>query len=577
MVSEATTATVSAPPGYWQREASHYPKPLTPLGADFLIEPINSAFRKMFAEFGFPLEALEFRDIGGYIYQRMKPLGAGDGAGPTTLPPKFVLWTVVRLHPAFRARAARCKEAFRTRLDRQYVYRWYEELRPQLTKDIDRLRAVDLPALSDEQLAAHVDEVWRFGQYAFDVHFLLTLTWFPIINLTFFCRDQLGYSDTDFLPLLAGLSETSSEPARALAKLADAIRADEELKTAITDARPEAVAAVLSERSAKLSAEYADYMHRYGFRALRYELVEQCLNERPELIGQLLQDQLRRPAGMEQEQQRLTAARTAAEEKALGALATEELRSEFSELLQDAQRAYPIREENEFYTVSVPLALARFAALEAGRRLAANSALSSAGDVFMLQYDEVVAALRSGTLDREVIERRRGDLRAAELFDAPASYGTEPPIPPFDVFPPDTKLAMEVLMYATDKVFEPELSNSRAEAGARELKGIAAARGSYSGPARVITGEDQFDRIQPGDVLVCPITSPVWSILFAKVGALVTDSGGILSHPAIIAREYGIPAVVATGNATQIISDGQQVVVDGNKGIHAMVERSLVE
>jgi phosphoenolpyruvate synthase/pyruvate phosphate dikinase len=139
------------------------------------------------------------------------------------------------------------------------------------------------------------------------------------------------------------------------------------------------------------------------------------------------------------------------------------------------------------------------------------------------------------------------------------------------VFPAETRTAMEVLMYATEKVFEPEQSNRRGEAGGRELKGIAAGRGSYTGPARVIMGEEQFDRLQPGDVLVCPITSPVWSILFAKVGALVTDTGGILSHPAIIAREYGIPAVVATGNATEIIPDGAKVIVNGDSGVVQIV------
>jgi pyruvate,water dikinase len=82
----------------------------------------------------------------------------------------------------------------------------------------------------------------------------------------------------------------------------------------------------------------------------------------------------------------------------------------------------------------------------------------------------------------------------------------------------------------------------------------------------VIHNEDEFDKLQPGDVLVCPITSPMWSVLFPSVGALVTDSGGILCHPAIIAREYGIPAVVATGNATSVIRDGQLVTVDGSSG-----------
>ena len=83
----------------------------------------------------------------------------------------------------------------------------------------------------------------------------------------------------------------------------------------------------------------------------------------------------------------------------------------------------------------------------------------------------------------------------------------------------------------------------------------------------MILGEHDFNKLQPDDVLVCPMTSPVWSILFAKVGALVTDTGGILSHPAIIAREYGIPAVVATGNATEVIRDGQQILVDGDAGV----------
>jgi pyruvate,water dikinase len=557
------------PPGYWQREASHYPRPLTPLGADFIIEPINRAFRLVFEEFGFPMEGLEFRDIGGHIYQRLKPLAGGES---TRLPPTWVLWSLVRLHPTFRRRAARCKVAISTRTDRDFVERWYNEWRPQLTKDIERLRAVDLARLSDEDFAAHIDELWHFGRYGLEVHFYLTITWFPIIMLSFFCRDHLGYGDEGILPLLSGLSETSSEPALALAKLAGLIAADEELKTAIVNAQPEAVGAVLAGRNAELSEAYADYMHHYGYRALRYELVEESLSERPEVVGQLLQDQLRRPAGVDEEQRRLAAARDQAKAHGLAALATDELRQEFDSLVRDAQRAYPIREDNEFYTVSVPLALARYAALEAGKRLAARGHLASPGDVFFLEAGELTAALRGTPPDRALVGERRAALRAAEAFDAPARYGVEPPMPPLDIFPKETRMALEMLLYATEKVFEPERSNRREAAGARELKGVAAASGTYAGPARVIMGEHEFDKLQPGDVLVCPITSPVWSFLFAKVGALVTDSGGVLSHPAIIAREYGIPAVVATGNATELIPDGQRIAVDGGAGVVRLLE-----
>ena len=80
-------------------------------------------------------------------------------------------------------------------------------------------------------------------------------------------------------------------------------------------------------------------------------------------------------------------------------------------------------------------------------------------------------------------------------------------------------------------------------------------------------GEAEFHKVQAGDVLVCPVTSPVWSLLFLSIGALVTETGGVLSHSAIIDREYGIPAVVATGNATAVLREGQTVTVDGARGV----------
>lgn len=104
------------------------------------------------------------------------------------------------------------------------------------------------------------------------------------------------------------------------------------------------------------------------------------------------------------------------------------------------------------------------------------------------------------------------------------------------------------------------------QAGGSHLNGIPVAAGTYTGAARVLTGEADFGKLQPGDVLVCPITSPAWSVLFPNVGALVADAGGLMSHSAIIAREFQIPAVVGTGNATSLLRDGQVVTVDGTAG-----------
>lgn len=566
--SSPRTAPVDVPTGFWQREASHYPKPLTPLGASFMLEGFNQAWRKVCEEFGVLLEGLELREIGGHVYFRAKPLRVGGSSGGK-LPPRVVLWLMLRLHPTFRRRISRCKEVIRKRLDRAMIQRWYDEWRPRLIGDIERWRSVDLTSLSDAELAAHLSELRRWGSQAMEIHFYLTPAFsFPVARLAFFCRDSLGYDDGQVVGLLSGLSKASSEPGAALAELANVIKRDAELTQALQDAEAIEVPSLLAARRSDLAKRFDEYLDRYGFRALRYELVEQCLGERPELVAGLLQDELRRSTDLEKEREVLSSARAQGKAAALSRLRDETQRAEFLALLADAERAYPVREDNEFYTVSVPLALTRFAVLEAGRRLAANGVLLAADDVFFLRYEEVTAVLMGGEAGyQELVASRRRDFVAAESYDPPSSFGEPPPAPPLDLLPPETRLSMEIGAYSSERVFELERSSRREEAGARELPGIGASKGTYAGPARIIVSEAQFDKLQSGDVLVCPITSPVWSVLFAKVGALVTDSGGVLSHPAIIAREHGIPAVVATGNATQLIADGQQVVVDGDAGV----------
>jgi rifampicin phosphotransferase len=98
------------------------------------------------------------------------------------------------------------------------------------------------------------------------------------------------------------------------------------------------------------------------------------------------------------------------------------------------------------------------------------------------------------------------------------------------------------------------------------LRGIGASAGQVTATARVLAGPADFGRLQPGDVLVASITTPAWTTLFARAGAVVTDVGGPLSHSSIVAREYGIPAVLGTNVATRRIPDGAQVRVDGDAG-----------
>ena len=103
------------------------------------------------------------------------------------------------------------------------------------------------------------------------------------------------------------------------------------------------------------------------------------------------------------------------------------------------------------------------------------------------------------------------------------------------------------------------------------MRGSAASPGMAEGTARVVRGADDFRRVRPGDVLVAATTTPAWTPVFPSLGALVTETGGILSHAAIVAREYGLPAVVGADGATRLIRDGARVRVDGSAGtVHVL-------
>ena len=292
------------PAGYWQREASHNPRPLTPMGSSLFIAGLDESFRKVFADFGLLIETLELREIRGYVYNHVKPFGVSDGASGRT-PPKALLWLVLRLHPAFRKRMAVCKKARAERLDRQLLDRWFDEWRPRYIADIARLRHIDLASLTNSDLADHLEALRRWVSEAFDVHFYLSgANGFPLARLAFFCRDHLGYGDLQTFALMSGLSGASSAPALALAELADRLRKDDALRAALLQASPGRRDVAHRARTAASAAEALDqYLHEYGYRAMRYEVVEPTLGETPQLVGQLLQDQLRRPSDMRAEQE----------------------------------------------------------------------------------------------------------------------------------------------------------------------------------------------------------------------------------------------------------------------------------
>jgi pyruvate,water dikinase len=220
----------------------------------------------------------------------------------------------------------------------------------------------------------------------------------------------------------------------------------------------------------------------------------------------------------------------------------------FRRTLTTAQRYAPLREDG-LADVGLAYPLLREMLREVGGRLVEGGAILAADDVYWLTEEQVLGAV--SLLDRgealhpmdEIVEQQKAAWRAARRATPPLG-----------------------LFRMMGKMMAKPAAGGRRRA-ADTLKGVAASPGQVTAPACVLHGPEDFHKMRTGDVLVAALTTPAWTPLFARAAAVVTDIGGPLSHGSIVAREYGIPAVLGTGDATKRIESGQVIAVDGSAGV----------
>jgi rifampicin phosphotransferase len=242
----------------------------------------------------------------------------------------------------------------------------------------------------------------------------------------------------------------------------------------------------------------------------------------------------------------------------------EQHRAEFDELLEEARLMYRLRDERGVYSDIWASGIMRRAVIAGGRRLADRGTIHDPEHFVDAGFEEMKALLTGAARPSADELAERFDWRTShDAKEAPVTLGPEPPPPPdMSALPPAAGRVMRAIMIAIDALF----GSSEAEHEEELLRGLAASGGTYEGTARRISGPSEFDRIEQGDVLVTESTTEAFNILLPLLGAIVTDSGGLLSHSAIVAREYGIPGVVGTREATDRIADGATVRVDGDAG-----------
>jgi pyruvate,water dikinase len=512
------------------------------------------------------VDDVKFTLIGGWIYMQIQPTGAPPpkhGSSGRT-PPRWLLALAMRLHPAVRRRAKIARTAIQSDLAGTYRAKWREEWRSELADDIERALDRDLTALSDDGLVAEFDHRFDVARRAALMHTRLGVAvTLPLYRLTVTCRRLLGWDDRQTLELLEGLSDASTSPARLITALVEMAGEHPELADMIVSSRPDLDK--IRATHPEFAAAFDDYVMAVGHRALEYDPESPTLAETPHILLGVIASHLQAGIDPEAAQRSVAQRRKAAEQRAreeLGGQSDEE-RAEFEERLTEAQSAYPVREDNEWYTTSTQIALLRYLVLELGRRLADRGRLASSDDVYFVEYPDLRDSLLDGHDLHKAVSENKARWAWAMAHRGPDVYGQTVDFdPPIDALPPKARLVNEASLWslATTLGGDPEGQIDGA------LTGVAASAGRFTGPARIVHGEEDFSKIQPGDVVVCPATSPVWSIVFPSMGALVTDSGGVLSHPAIIAREHGIPAVVGTSTGTTTYRDGEIITVDGDAG-----------
>ena len=352
-----------------------------------------------------------------------------------------------------------------------------------------------------------------------------------------------------FGQLVSGIETKTTETNRALETLATEVRREITLREIFEDTEPNDLSAALqkSRVGQEFLQDFAIFLGQYGHRETALTISQPAWRDQPELVLGILKALARSEPTETDRYQEWKHIREDLLSKSI--LGRWPLRNLFLQSLSNARALFQIREDTHFYaTLAQPLV--RRVALELGHRLEQIGALAASADIFHLRLDELEELSGFWPTRSEMVEhiQKLVEQRKAKR----ASLANQPMV-------------------------DPRLLRSQPQGLINEdvvLSGSPGSPGFASGPVRIVKDVSEFGKLQPGEVLVAPATNPAWTPLFQRAAAVVVDTGGSASHAAIVAREYGIPAVMGTFDGTQKLRDGQWIQVDGSRGLVMKAEPS---
>ncbi len=440
------------------------------------------------------------------------------------------------------------------------VERWTEAGRPHYVATVERWQAARWRELPSTELLSTVRELAEaaIDGYLALVSGVLPAAWISEALFTITYGKLIKRRDDPTAPTyLLGFDSIPIRAEKSLYDLAEWVRARTELAAYLTDTptaqlgNGETPPGVDADDWREWQSRFQAHLQQYGHTIYNLDFSNPVPADDPAplldtlklfISGQGVNPHTRQQASAERREQ--------ATQAMLNRLKGLRLKL-FRKVIAPAQRYAPLREDG-LADVGLSYPLLREMLREVGRRFVEGGMIEQPDDIFWLNQDQVEQAAdrldRGEALDclSATIPQRKAAWRAARRATPP--------------------MMLPQMKFLGIDVGELKARKGNGRKG-DTLKGVAASPGNVTGPARVLHGPEDFSQMKTGDVLVAAITTPAWTPLFARAAAIVTDVGGPLSHGSIVAREYGIPAVLGTGAATKRIRSGQVITVDGSTGV----------
>ncbi len=549
---------------FWVYDDLHSPHPLSPMYFD--IGGWWLTCDHMFRRFGTPF-ACDWiaKNVNGYLYTAAVPPRPEFKVDASEYGARYGARTP--LDPRYSARIGAYLDTVLPVYGQEFASWWRERFVPEMKRNfayledqLDRQDELTLPALAcvlEDAIDIH-DRHWK-------IHWMLNFAQLSAtLNLRAVAEKVRGSVDEKLLGRLQNsVSDRNWDSIEALWRLKEEVKSDPELTEAFGNESAEAILSAL--RASLRGRRYLDervvgYQREFGWHAVwSHELVFPTVRENVtpvlESVREYVQSDYDYPKAHQEARDDLA---RASEEilEGLEGPALDEMRS----ALEMNLRLAPLTPDHHFYIDQGTNAHLRLVLLAIGKKLVNAQVLDGPDDVMFLRYNELRELIgdRAAFDGRALVAERRAERERQYRLHPPDWIGTATP----------AQLAFPYLINwgFPDKFYRTAPKRSS------QLTGIAGSPGLVEGIARVVLDETQFDEVRTGDIVICQMTNPAWVPLFTRMAGLVTDSGGTTSHSAVLAREFGMPAVVGTSIATRTIKTGDHVRVDGTNGVVEIVE-----